>query len=335
MLRHELERNMKWLEAAAKRAELPLGSVAELPEAASELVFWEHYLDQLNQLACTTKCPSVGLTLGCEVRYTEFGSHGNVLLNAADSIGHFLELACQMNNVRVSVSHIEYKRFKRYGRIYFRPVEALPLCPVEVDVFFATVVQFLRNYLGTRWRPDRASLRRSAPEDVAPYQEVLGDNVRFSHKSDHFDIDASLLDIPVNETDPILHQSMRSHADVLIKNASMNKRDVSAQVKFLLLESLGARQITQELVADRLNMSRTTLQRRLEAEGTNYRILRSAVVGHLAKKYLKESSLPVSTIADRLGYSEHASFTRAFAATEGVSPRTYRRQSSEKEARQP
>jgi AraC-like DNA-binding protein len=46
----------------------------------------------------------------------------------------------------------------------------------------------------------------------------------------------------------------------------------------------------------------------------------------LAQQWLRDSSMPIEDISDRLGFSDRRSFTQAFSRWSGVTPSQYRRQ---------
>lgn len=77
-------------------------------------------------------------------------------------------------------------------------------------------------------------------------------------------------------------------------------------------------------VARSQHCSPRTLIRRLKQGGTSFQAIRDDVCRTLARDYLRNSDLPVSRIAWRLGYQEPSNFSRAFRRWHGVSPRAYR-----------
>ena len=81
---------------------------------------------------------------------------------------------------------------------------------------------------------------------------------------------------------------------------------------------------TREELADMLGVSTRTLARRLKAAGTSYATLLRHVQSERAKNYLRHSSAPVAEIAERMGYSDSAAFTRAFQAWTGTTPARWR-----------
>jgi len=72
-------------------------------------------------------------------------------------------------------------------------------------------------------------------------------------------------------------------------------------------------------------MTPRTLQRRLTDNGLKFNeLISEAKFGH-AKDKLRDIQSPISEIAESLGYSDSAHFTRAFHRWSGVSPSEFRK----------
>lgn len=81
---------------------------------------------------------------------------------------------------------------------------------------------------------------------------------------------------------------------------------------------------TAEYIASLLNISKSTLYRRLAAEETSFAHIQQAVRSELAKQWLSQGNMSISFISDRLGFSCANAFTRAFKQSVGASPRDFR-----------
>lgn len=79
-----------------------------------------------------------------------------------------------------------------------------------------------------------------------------------------------------------------------------------------------------DVLAERMKLSRRTLNRRLEAEGTTLAALISEVRMSLADTLLLTTALPLSEIARRAGFTEVTNFSRAFKRQHGCTPRERR-----------
>jgi len=68
-----------------------------------------------------------------------------------------------------------------------------------------------------------------------------------------------------------------------------------------------------------------SLRRLLKSQGTSFQRLFDDTRRRLAHRYLFESSLTLTDIAQRVGYSELSAFSRAARRWFGASPRSIRR----------
>lgn len=83
--------------------------------------------------------------------------------------------------------------------------------------------------------------------------------------------------------------------------------------------------LTADDVAQYLNMSVRTLRRRLADIGMSFNDIRLEVRMQAATRYLKHSKMSIERIANVVGYSDQASFTRAFQKWSNDTPDAIRR----------
>ncbi|MEQ8859064.1 MAG: helix-turn-helix domain-containing protein [Pseudomonadales bacterium] len=81
---------------------------------------------------------------------------------------------------------------------------------------------------------------------------------------------------------------------------------------------------SRQQLADMLGVSTRTLARRLRRAGTSYAELLKRVQTERAKNYLRHTATPIAEIAEHMGYSDPAAFTRAFQGWTGVTPSHWR-----------
>lgn len=113
----------------------------------------------------------------------------------------------------------------------------------------------------------------------------------------------------------VFEPDLRRRLGELDENASTAER-----VRSALLELLPAGQSGIDAVASRLSMSKRTLQRRLEEEGGNYRLLVNDTRETLARHYLAQTELSAGEIGFLLGFEDPNSFYRAFQDWTGQTP---------------
>lgn len=106
---------------------------------------------------------------------------------------------------------------------------------------------------------------------------------------------------------------------------------IGQRVRSALLEALPSGLVAMDAIARKLAVSKRTLQRRLEAEGTSYVNVVRQTRESLARHYLQNTGLPVSEISFLLGFGEPSSFYRAFRDWTGQSPDHLRRRDAQPE----
>lgn len=86
---------------------------------------------------------------------------------------------------------------------------------------------------------------------------------------------------------------------------------------------MGVSPPTRDHVADSMNISVSTLQRRLSDEGTSFQEILDVTRRRLAKMYLTEKNLSTTDVGYLLGYQSHSQFYRAFKTWFAVTPKAY------------
>jgi len=192
---------------------------------------------------------------------------------------------------------------------------ATPLSVVTMEVLF--LVALAR--LGTREevRP-RSVTVTELPTPLAPYEDYLGvpltrgdaHVVRFSAE------DARRPFLTSNDAMwAAFEPELRRRLAELDAGASTEER-----VRAALLEGLPSGQVTMEVVARRLGVSKRTLQRRLGAERTTYQRVLRGTREDLARHYLQSTDPATAEISFLLGFEEPNSFYRAFSDWTGDTP---------------
>ena len=104
-----------------------------------------------------------------------------------------------------------------------------------------------------------------------------------------------------------------------------NDESTSARVRSVLSELLPGGQSSIEDVAERLGLSRRTLQRKLSEENTTFQKQLNSTRETLALHYLRNTDMTTNDIAFLLGYLEINSFLRAFTVWTGKTVSDYRK----------
>lgn len=106
----------------------------------------------------------------------------------------------------------------------------------------------------------------------------------------------------------------------------MEKDDTfAAKVRSALTELLPGGGGTADGVAEKLGISKRTLQRKLAEEDTSFQKQLNGVRELLAKHYIKNTDMSTDDISFLLGYQELNSFLRAFSIWTGISVSEYKK----------
>ncbi len=100
---------------------------------------------------------------------------------------------------------------------------------------------------------------------------------------------------------------------------------IPGRVVDVLTKRIGESPLSIGHVADELNLSKRTLQRRLQQQSVNFAELRDQVRYHYSIDYLVKNRKSIDSISVALDFSDRTSFTNAFKRWTGMSPSTFRK----------
>lgn len=172
--------------------------------------------------------------------------------------------------------------------------------------------------------PKKVLLMRSVPslEYQAYYHDIFKCQVLFNQDKDAIIFDLNLLALPLNKGNKLLLSTLENHAKELIDELSQD--DFSQKVKHLIDINLISGKFHQQDIADFLNVSTKTLQRKLKAQNITFKFILDEVRLDTARKLLNKENLPLVDISNNLGFCESRSFYRWFQKLTGVTPGDYR-----------
>ena len=199
--------------------------------------------------------------------------------------------------------------------------------PHMVDNVFASWINYAR-WLANR---DDASPLEILLEHASPgarwereYEKRWQCPVRFAQPSNTIVAPRTLLSVPLRQPDPILRRTLEEHA--LNQIAALDEdSSLAARVRHTIHQQLRQGVTRQDMIAEQLEMTARTLQRRLSQEGLSYQVLLDEVRHDMARDYLTRTTLPIPDIAMRLGFSEPRSFHRSFKHWSGMTPGEFRK----------
>jgi len=125
-------------------------------------------------------------------------------------------------------------------------------------------------------------------------------------------------------TEPELSASQMARLWQLVQESMRPSPAFSRKVRKLIDAQLECGRARAAVIAGQLDMSRQTLYKKLKDEDQTFAALLDQVRREHALVYLRDSDEALTTVAQRLGFSELSAFSRAFKRWMGESPAQYR-----------
>lgn len=149
--------------------------------------------------------------------------------------------------------------------------------------------------------------------------------VKFAQKHAVIELAADTLALPIN----LFGDSGLAEIEASARRSlaeQQQQQGLAGQIQWLIRDQMMNGLPRRKTVADQLNMSARTLDRRLTEEGLSWQDLLDETRLKMAYDYLTLTTLTISEISQRLGFSDPRSFQRRFRQLAGVSPAEIRRQ---------
>jgi AraC-like DNA-binding protein len=170
---------------------------------------------------------------------------------------------------------------------------------------------------GGRARVREVRFRHQPLSPLRTYRRHFGCAVRFDQKEDGVIYSERDLRCPLVDPDAQLYQQATSFIDQRFVQVTP---PMHVRVRALIVQFIEAEDCSNERVAAELGLHPRTLHRRLKAEGRSFEGIKDEVRRDVALRYLKETDLPLTLVAQRLGYAEQSVLTRSCARWFATSP---------------
>jgi AraC-like DNA-binding protein len=193
-------------------------------------------------------------------------------------------------------------------------------------------MRVLRTLCGPNWAPIEVTLARVEPADKAAYRRHFGTSVRFEAHRYAIVFHSHWLDRPIPAADSKERTSITRLVNELERSrpASMTERTRETLTRMLVSTCPSVVSVAQVL-----NVSPRTLNRRLADEGTTFKALLEEARHALARQLLRETHLTATEISAVLHYTTPSAFSRAFKHWEdGLGPRRLRTAHTRSDARE-
>jgi AraC-like DNA-binding protein len=190
------------------------------------------------------------------------------------------------------------------------------------EAALASWVLRARLLTGVALAPEEIRFQHPRPADVGEHRRILRCPIVFSSPTNVLVWSRAQAALPLVSADPGLCAILDRHAREVL--ARVPAGDFLGSVRAAIAESMRGGAPTLDGAAQRLHMSRRSLQRRLAEEEVSFSAVVEALRRELAFQYLGQKELALGEVAFLVGFSEPSAFTRAFKRWAGCTPLEYR-----------
>ncbi|MBE0595152.1 MAG: AraC family transcriptional regulator [Gemmatimonadales bacterium] len=270
--------------------------------------------------------PGLGIELGMRYHISTYGIWGYGLI-CSETVRDAMTLSLRYLPLTYVFTDIRYREDRNFGELCFdAPQLAGDVTDFLVQRDMAASATLMREVQGPVFRLSRFALKTGrTPQSQRLAALVLGNfgvPVEFGAKSNSLAFDRSLMERPLPQANSLTVAMCEQSCRRLLERRRTRCGTV-AMIRQFLDAAPGGSSHHLESIARLLNTSDRTLKRRLRDEGTTFRTLLAERRAAMAEELLRDGSLSITEIAERLGFADLSTFSQAFKRWFGVSPRNF------------
>jgi AraC-like DNA-binding protein len=263
--------------------------------------------------------PAFGLKLTRQYKHTMFHALGYGL-GASSTLKEAFERVQRYSHVVSNA--VEYQFFLRGAEYHFilNPTTDVPA--ESIDALVGMYIQLCRSLVGRQHSPLSVELQRARPDVVVDFERLWRAPLQFGAERNRLIFDKTSMESLLDSGNPELARQSDAISSRYL--ARIERHNIEARVREVLTQRLQHSEPSQEDVAEILNLSSRTLQRRLGESGKTFKGILDETRHSLALAYLSAPHYSVNEITYLLGFSRSSSFIRAFRRWTGLSPSNWR-----------
>lgn len=268
----------------------------------------------------------LGLDFAERIQLASHGSLGFAISHGVD-LNECLELISRYYQTRMQAITINSKLGdSAYVLSIHENCDWHPIRTLLYEVLLASLLNVIAFVIGKEVAHCTAHFPYPAPDWQEKYHDLLPCQVQFGCPEAAIKIPLALLSITSATANPRSIDFARTQCDQEL--ARLNQFSTISEKVTSLIENRKDYSITIEEAAHTLNMSKSTLARKLKQEENAYSDILSNLRKQQAQSLLLNTNSSIESIALSLGYDDASNFTRSFKRWFECSPAQYRNQQS-------
>jgi AraC-like DNA-binding protein len=276
----------------------------------------------LNLVADRSGDELLGFHLAQDFDLREIGTLYYVMASS-ETLGEALQRAARYSKITNEALHLEYRK-NQDVTVTFEYIDvARHEDRHQIEFFMISLVRLVRHLSGLNSFPNLVTLKHHRNSCQPKFESFFGCDVIFGGGADEIAFPSTIQLMPLASADPFLHALLIAQCEQMQVD-QLRPAALRASVENEIAPLLPHGKAQASEIARKLGMSQRTLARRLRSEGLSFTFILDEMKCGLAKHYLGEADLPITTIAWLVGYQEVSAFTHAFKRWTGKTPKQVR-----------
>jgi len=285
------------------------------------------YVALMRAAKAETGNPALALELGATSDLRRYSVVG--LISHASA--HMLEALAQLNRYGRLVVDVDgladgprFQLLTRDGERWMQDRRANPndFAELTESTWSRFIVTTRRDFPDHTYALE-AHVTHSAPAYRAKYEELWQVPITFDSHWNAIRSNPAWDRVQIQPESRYVFGVLTERGDALLKELEDSKT-LRGRVEALIMPHLHTGDVSIDKIAAKLGASRQTLYRNLKAEGVTFEQLLDELRHRMALNYLGGRKVSVNETAYLVGFSDPASFSRAFKRWTGKSPRKWR-----------
>jgi len=287
------------------------------PSSPTKRISFEDFDATLEHAEALVGDPAIGIRIAQYASPSHYGALGyawmasSSLRSALKRLQRYRHMYSELANFRLA---------EETDRVVLTVATTRQSCVPNLlgDAEVASILHWYRLIYGQDLMPIDVTLKRPEPADLTPWFEYFGPCLQFGQEKFSLAISASDADRPLTGAN---RELVVMHEEIIQRHlVKLGPNNILNRARLGIMEHLPEGRVTENDLAQTLNMSKRTLHRKLRENDETFRSLLTEVRRDLAEHYIHNANYNMTDISLLLGYADSSVFSRAFRQWFGRSP---------------
>lgn len=303
------------IERVFRKVDLPL-ALLDNPELPLPLAEQFKVLDEAGR---EIGDPYIGATLGRLVNIRDLGVYGTWMCDAPTLANLIDRCERGIDRYLQTATRIRFRLLESGAHFSIEFLDSRNESWLQNELLGVSyLIDCIRQFAGRLWSPTLIRSTCIGAESAAALEKVLEAPVHHGADISSIQFDPALL-----MATTVKNRRATIREEPTLPHPHCYREEVSALLAISILE----KQPKIDWVATKMEMSRRSLQRVLDAEGCSFSGILEGLLKDRAVDLLRSTDRSITDVGLTLGYSDSAHFVRAFRRWTGLSPSQFRRNS--------